>query len=242
VVVLGGSALLVALLLSWFRDSPATAAENLYSGLVCGLIAWLFIAVFHLRRDTIRLPFVDQASFVKLLQEVLAEFGYERHGDAAVSWYKPSFRSFLLGGRVRFEVKGNEAVLAGPRYCLELLKHGLRIRTQLGKVQQAIRESRRRQGERLLSRVQLAVRVPVASWSDIEQHVVKPLSREGDVICELNVLVRNDAGIRENIIECQIRSWLASQEIGHEVHKDYLQRDESSQRNPQLSVPEAACT
>lgn len=225
VVILGGSALLIALLLSWSRGGAATAPANIYTGLVCGLIAWLFVAAFHLRRDTMRLPFVERASFVTLLQGVLAELGYERQGDGAASWYKPSFRSFLLGGRVRLEVEGNEAVLTGPRFCLELLRRWLRIRSQLGNVQQAIRESRRRQGERLLSRVQLDMRVPVESWSDIQQHVLKPLAREGEVICQLHVLTLNDAGIRENVVEHQVRSWLASRDIEAKVRKDYLQRD-----------------
>lgn len=243
VAILGGSTLLVALLLSWFRGGAATGPENLYAGLVCGLIAWLFVAVFHLRRDTIRLPFTERTSCLALLQDVLAELGYERHGDAAASWYKPSFRSYLLGGRVRLEIEGNEAVLTGPRFCLELLRRGLRIRTQLGNVQQAIRQSRRRQGERLLSRVQLTLRVPIESWADIEQRVVKPLCREGDVICELNVLVRNDTGIRDNVVEHQVRSWLTSHDIDVDVHKDYLQRDDGVHRNPDAEqLAEPACT
>lgn len=233
-----GSAMLIALLVSWFRGDDATAPENLYAGLVCGLIFWLFVAVMHLRRETLRLPFVDRAAFLKQMHAVLAELGYERHGEAAASWYRPSFRSYLLGGRVRLDVNGSEAVLTGPRFFLELLRKSLRIRSQLDNVQQAIRESRRRQGERLLSRVQLNVRVPVQAWSVIREQVLLPLAREGDLSCELNVLIQNAAGIRENVAE-SVHSWLAEHDIVVEMHRDYLMRDEANYCSPLPCIAEA---
>jgi hypothetical protein len=52
------------------------------------------------------------------------------------------------------------------------------------------------------------------------------------VICELSVLVCNDAGIRDNVVEHQVRSWLASQDIEAEVEKDYLQRGHCSPHAP----------
>jgi hypothetical protein len=241
VVVLGGSTLLIALIVSWFRGLPVTDPANLYAGLVCGLIAWLFIAVFHLRRETMRLPFLDREPFMKQLEAGLAELGYERQGDSAVAWYKPSFRSYLLGGRVQLDVDDNQAVVSGPKFCLELLRRWLRIQSQLNNVQQSIRESRRRQGERLLSRVQVAIRVPPERWSDIQQHVLKPLDREGEVICELNILAQNEGGIRDNVVEFQVRSWLAGQGIVALVHKDFLQREDGPtfRSEPQPSAVEA---
>ncbi len=236
--LLGGSILLIALLLSWLRGVPATNGANLYVGLVCGLIAWLFIAVFHLRAETLRLPLFagqdDQVPFLEQVEAILGELGYERQGQStAGKWFKPSFRSYLLGGRVRLAVEENQGIISGPKFCLELLRRRMRIRNHLDNVHQAIQERRRRHGERLVKRVQLGLRFTPELWPEVYQHVVKPLEREAEIVCDLNILAQSDAGIPESMLELQVRSWIITQGIPCEIRKDFLQRQEAGK-------PEAA--
>src|SRR5437762_8478846 len=77
---LGGTALLVALPLTWLDGGTAVHPAHLLLGLVCGLIAWLFLSVFHLKRETLLLPFKDRAVFVERLTGQLRDLGYEPHG------------------------------------------------------------------------------------------------------------------------------------------------------------------
>ena len=53
--------------------------------------------------------------------------------------------------------------------------------------------------------------------------MVGVLEEDGKVICELNLLVQSEQGIRENTLEFQIREWLAQNEIACDIHKDLVQ-------------------
>src|SRR4051794_5766061 len=54
-LVFAASVLLVALGLAWARGAPLIGRDNLLLGVICGLIIWLFLASFHVRRETLRL-------------------------------------------------------------------------------------------------------------------------------------------------------------------------------------------
>src|SRR6266576_3097251 len=64
-------------ILAFLRGSGLTSAENLYSGLVCGLIAWLFFGVFHLRKETVQLRVSDTAVFQERMHRILQDLGFE---------------------------------------------------------------------------------------------------------------------------------------------------------------------
>jgi hypothetical protein len=227
VLILAGSIFLIALGVSWCRGGAVTESVNFFASLVCGLIAWLIIAAFHLRRETLRLSFPDRGPFLKQVEIILGELGYVGQGDSAAGqFYKPTFRSYLFGGRVQVAVEATQGIITGPKFCLELVRRRMRICNHLDNVHQAIQESRRRHGERLLKRVQLSLRFSPEHWPVIQQLVLEPLDLEAEVVCDLNVLAQSDAGICENTVELQVRSWLTAQGIHCQIRKELLQREE----------------
>ena len=52
-------------------------AMALTLGVLCGLVVWLFVAVFHLKREPLLLSFTDREAFVEHLGGELVELGYE---------------------------------------------------------------------------------------------------------------------------------------------------------------------
>jgi hypothetical protein len=229
-IVLAGTALPIAFLVSWLQAVTITHGANIYVGLVCGLIVWLFIAVFHLRKETLMLPLIDRSAFVEQVNTALGELGYDLKVQTKTSlWFKPAFRSFLLGGGVQVFIENDAGRITGPRVCLEVIRRRMRIRNHLDSVPQAIQEGRRRHGERLLKRVQFTVRLSGAQWQDAYLHLVEPLAREAAVICELSVLAQSEAGFPDQAVEQHVRPWLHAQEISAEIHKTPLLSPSSSQ-------------
>src|SRR6478672_4628984 len=66
----------VAAGLAYCQDGALTDVRNLIVGLVCSLIAALFVAAFHLRRETTTLPVGDGPQFLTDARVVLQEMGY----------------------------------------------------------------------------------------------------------------------------------------------------------------------
>jgi hypothetical protein len=233
--VLGGTALLIAWLLAWFMQTPAITAANLYVGMVCGLIVWLFVAAFHLRKETFSVPVPNRSLFREKIKTLLLELGYEvRVESSAQVSFRPGFQSYWLGSDVLVKLDGRHGTITGPRVCVEVLRNRLRIQNHLEKV---YLEGRRRAGERLLRRAQLSFRVPADQWQDIHDHVVQVLASEAEVICELNVLAQSEKGLREHLVEHQVHEWLDQHGITVEVHKDPLYKEqESGIRNPESGI------
>ncbi len=222
-IIFTGSAFLIVFLLAWFKGTHLLDGANLYIGIVCGLITWLFMAVFHLRKETITLPFFDQAAFLNQVETILIELGYELKAPAGESRkFKPTFRSFLLGGSIQIAIAGPCGKITGPKVCLEIIRKRMRIRNHLDNIPQAIQEGRRRQGERLLKRVQLTLRLTPKQWQDTYQQVIQPLANEGSVLCDLNILAQNDTGIPDQVVELQVRPWLQAKGLAVEIHKTPL--------------------
>jgi predicted AAA+ superfamily ATPase len=74
------------------------------------------------------------------------------------------------------------------------------------------------QGERRLSRVRVAMRVPWENWNDIYNEVIDPLAKEGaEVVCEVVVIAKGDAAIRENTVELGIKESLSQRGIEAEI-------------------------
>src|SRR5258707_12180223 len=74
---LAGTALLVALPLTWLNGSEFIQPGHLFIGVVCGLIVWLFVSVFHLKKEAIAVPFQERDIFVDRLIGHLHDLGYE---------------------------------------------------------------------------------------------------------------------------------------------------------------------
>jgi hypothetical protein len=224
VTVLGGTALVIAWVLAWALGAPVITVAGLYIGLVCGLIVWLFIAVFHLRKETFHVPVPNREVFNEKIRALLLELGYEmRTTSGGQSCFRPGFQSYWLGGDVMLKVEGRQASITGPKVFVEVLRNRLRIQNHLEKVSI---DGRRRLSERLLSRTQLTLRVPSEQWEDVHRHVIDVLAREAEVICELNVLAQADKGMREHLVEFQVREWLEQQGIAVHIRKDYLLKED----------------
>jgi predicted AAA+ superfamily ATPase len=74
------------------------------------------------------------------------------------------------------------------------------------------------QGERRLSRVRVAMNVPWENWNDIYNEVIDPLAKEGaDVRCEVVIIAKGDAAIRENTVELGIRESLGQRGIQADI-------------------------
>ena len=73
-------------------------------------------------------------------------------------------------------------------------------------------------GERRLSRVRVAMRVPWDNWNDVYNEVIDPLAKEGaDVICEVVIIAKGDLAIRENTVELGIKESLSQRGIDADI-------------------------
>jgi hypothetical protein len=69
-------------------------------------------------------------------------------------------------------------------------------------------------GERRLNRVRIQMRVPWSNWHDIYNEVIDPLAQEGaEILCDVNIVAKGDASIRENTVELGIKESLSQRGI-----------------------------
>ncbi len=221
--VLLGTSLVCAIVVAMIRDMPVLGSDNATVGLCCSLIVWLFIAVFHLRKETLSLPAPEPKRFLHNARTLLAEMGYDvaARGPHALST-RPRFHSLLFGGSVHVAVKGGQARLTGPRFCVELLRNRLRVQSHLGLVHQSLREPHRHT-ETLIKRAELRLRVRPEDFETVRANVIDVLQESADVVCEIHLLAQSNTGIPESVLEFQIAEWLAQQGIDASMHKHFIQ-------------------
>jgi hypothetical protein len=216
----------LALLLTWVPGASAGVADNLLLAELCGLVVWMFLAIFHIRTETVRLPVNDRRQFVLRLIPILEELGYEvvRQGDSRLV-SRPGFRALLLGGSVRVQVEGDTARVTGPKLFVEILRRRLRLQSYIDRAQQPARENRQPPSERLLKRVEIRLRLGATDASVLQEDILPALAREGvEVICEVNLLAQSEAGIPETAIE-DLREKLRERGLAAEIRKDLPQWD-----------------
>jgi hypothetical protein len=208
-------AFLLVLVPAWLHGLPTTANGLLSRGAVCGLIAALFVAVFHIRREVIRLPVQRRATFVERLKLHLGELGYtglEEGPDQLV--FRPSFGSLLFGAGIRVELAATSATLTGPKVYLELLRRRLRLQSYLAPAERA---------ERLLRRVELSMRLSPEQLPRLRHEIVGALRVAGaEVACQVIILARSEAGIRDAAVDEALQDWVKTPGVAVEVHKEQL--------------------
>jgi hypothetical protein len=208
-------AFLLALLASWLRGLPVTVDGLLPRGAVCGLIAALFVAVFHIKREAIYLPVPRRSAFVERLKAHLGEVGYtgqEETPDRLA--FRPSFGSLLFGAGIRVEIDGTAATVTGPKVYLELLRRRLRLQSYLYPAER---------GERLLRRVELTLRVSPEQLPRVRNEVVGALRVAGaEVVCQVSLLAQSDAGIRDAAVEEALHGWAQLPGVALDVRKELL--------------------
>jgi len=218
-----GTGLLFAAVLSLVNDDGIVSSRNLSVGLVCGLIGWLFAAVFHLRRETVAIAVRDREHFVPTAKLLLAEMGYDvtLRNPKQLST-RPRFHSLLLGGGIEVLLDATYAHLTGPKLCVELLRHRLRVSAHLGLVQQSLRE-KSRITEKLVKRAELRLRIKPHLLAELQTNVVDVLMAKSDVVCEVSLLAQSERGIPESTLDFQIDRWLEQNASQVDVHKHFIQ-------------------
>jgi hypothetical protein len=223
VVVLVGTTLLIAFALAWIRDTTWDNPPDLVVSMVCGLVAWVFVAAFHLRRETQSMPFSQRDQFIAKAKTVLQEMGYAlASAQPNALWFRPRFHAYLFGGGIHIAIENREAKLTGPKMSLEIFRRCFRLFNHVQRVQVYLQEHRKFT-DNVLKRVELRLRVSPEQLEAVRRNVIELLQKDGDVVCDLNVLVQSEKGIHENMLEFEIREWLRQQGIEGEIHKDLIQ-------------------
>jgi hypothetical protein len=209
-----GVALLLALLTAWLRGQPAAGAGLLPRGAVCGLIAALFVAVFHIKKEVVRLPVVRREAFVARVKAHLSDLGYALAAEAPDRLaFQPSFAALLFGAGIEVRLAGASATVTGPKVYLEGLRRCLRVQSYLAPAERGDRG--------LLRRVELSMRVSPEELHEIRGALVGPLRAAGAVVvCQLSVLAQSEAGIPEAAVAAALQGWVKEQGIPVEVHKE----------------------
>ncbi len=225
-LVFGVTVFAATLVVGWVAGTTTSDPWTISLGILCTLVIWCFVTIFHIKKDSALLPFQRRDAFLQGIKVHLEQLGYEAHVRKKDQiTFTPAFHSFLFGGSIELQVEGKLARITGPKLYLERLRQGLRMQTYLEKVQQTYQESRQRQGEQLLKRVQISLRATDDQWEDIHEQVIQVLKQEdATVVCEVNILAQSELGIRESTVESLIRTWLKKEEIQAEILKEEVQK------------------
>jgi hypothetical protein len=220
--------LLLAILIAYYRGTAIDDTGTVTLACCCSLIAGLFFLVFHVKHETAILPLKDRKIFLADCRAVLGDLGYEVDvlpGDRLVS--RPSFRALLLGGRLHVDASGEDARLSGPKVFVEIVRGKLRLNSHLARVEKSWRDSRCRQGDRLLKRLQISLRVSPQQWGAVSQGVLAELTAAGaQVVCQVDMMAHSDNGIRESLIDGRLREWFRRENLQANIHKDHVRWDE----------------
>jgi hypothetical protein len=131
-LVFAATVLVAALGLAWLGNPELGSPDTFGPATVCGLIAWLFFAVFHVKHETLTLPVQDQHAFLVRLRAQLKDLGYDaRRSEGERQVFRPAFHALLFGGKIRVRVEAGEAHVSGPKLSLENLRKRLRVQSHL---------------------------------------------------------------------------------------------------------------
>jgi len=217
----------IAFGLAGYRDTPPTTESNLIPATVCGLIASLFVVVFHVKKETAVVPFKNRKEFLAACRIVLRDLGYEvaeKPDESLVS--RPSFRALLFGGRIHIQPLENEGRITGPKFFVEILRNRLRLHSHIAGVEQNKSLSGIRKMDRLLKRVHISLRLTPEQWQGAGDAVIQKLVGDGtEIFCEVHLMAQSEKGIRESLVEGSIRKWLQQEHIQAEIHKDHTRWD-----------------
>jgi hypothetical protein len=222
-VLLIGAILFISYLIAWFGNGEGNSPQYLSMGMVCGMIVLLFVAVFHLRRETQSMPFSQREQFVAKAKTVLQEMGY------ALCWqrpnalaFRPRFHAYLFGGGIHLTVDNLEAKVTGPKVSLDIFRRCFRLLNHVQHVHHYLQEHRKFT-DNVIKRVELRLRLGPDQFEAVRKNIIEFLQQDAEVVCELNLLVQGENGIREDILDFRIREWLHRQGIHCEIHKDLVQ-------------------
>ncbi len=231
-----GTALGVAQLVAWWTESSITNATSIYLGIICGLAIWLFIAIFHIKREIILVPFQDREALINGLKAQLEELGYEPGDESSNEvHFRPSFHAVLFGGAIRVEMEDHAARIVGPKVYLERVRHGMRMKSQISRVQQTFKDARNRTisvapSGPLLRSVRITGRFTPEQLRCAYTEMVQPLAREGaEVICDISLSAQAETGIHQSVVETTVRRWVEQQRVAAEIQTEPLASPKSAE-------------
>jgi hypothetical protein len=220
------TALLCAAVTAALRTREVPLAQTLLLGVLCGLVAWLFVAVFHIRRERLVLPAPDGDAFRDRLRAELEALGYREGASSPEALlFRPPFTSFLVGGAIRVQWGPGTASVVGPRVFLEVLRHRLRVERHVGGVRRSVADSWVRRGKHLLRRVEVRMRVPAEQWPDVYADVIEVLAGDGArVVCDVSILAHSEQGIVRQTVDVVIRDRLRQKHLEADIRQEPLRR------------------
>ena len=226
-IIFGITALVCAFPLLLFRNNPEASAGIVLLGVLCGLVVWLFVAVFHIRREALTFLDDDRKTLLPLLRSALKELGYEpgdTHKGRTV--FKPRFTAFVVGGNVQLTEQAKAVVITGPKVFIEILRKRLKMLHHLSAVHQTIKQTRVRQGRGGLRRVEIDLRVSAAQWQHVSDEVIAVLAKQtSDIVCEVHILAQHESGSLDTNVVMGIRERLQRQNIAVEIRKEVRPSD-----------------
>lgn len=238
-----GTVAVLLVVLGWLPGAPSATLDGLPLAVLCGLIAWFFAALFHVRRGTSHVPIDAADGFPERLTAALESLGYEVVTDGPGRFVaRPPFWSWLVGGRVEATLDGRRAHIVGPRMFVEMVRRRLRLEAHIRKARQSPRDSNARDGDLLIQRAEVELRFMSEKLAAVHEEVVRALEREGaKVVCELHLLVVSESGVREQTLD-DLKGRLRPQRVRVTVHKDFARWEEPpSKADPAVTPsPESA--
>jgi hypothetical protein len=234
----GASFLGIACALSLLRDSALFGSESLFLTSICASIAWLFVAVFHFGKETIYLPLHRPETFLANTRRVLQEMGYDvtrQNGDGLAT--RNGFQFLLFRRGMEIQCADRQARITGPKLWVDRLRRRLRVQNFLATTQMSLGEAQRLAGI-LLKRVEVRMRLTPENLEEVTRRVLQLLTREAEVVCEVNILAQSETGIREDTVDHDVRVWLNEQGITADIHKDLAKMPEPSSS---VNLPAVRC-
>jgi hypothetical protein len=221
--LLAGTTFFIATLIASLQHGSWDQPFSLITGLSCGLIVWLFVAIFHVRHETQRISISQREPFLGEATAILIKMGYAPSSpEPNLLLFRPRFHALLFGGGIQLTIEGHYAHLSGPKMSLEIFRQRYRLQHHVNRVQQVLQDQRK-VTDNVLKRVELRLRLQPEQMEAVRDNVIALLRESGEVICEINLLCHSEQGIREDVVEFQIRGWLEQQGISCAIHKDLVQ-------------------
>jgi hypothetical protein len=212
----------IAFLIAQIRGADFGSPDQLAVGLTCSLIASLFVAVFHLRKETLAFTVRGGEHFIPDAQAVLQELGYEVVNQTSTTLAtKPGFQTYLFGQGIQIRVEGEEARITGPKMGVELVRNRLRVHNQFHHVQQSVRLPRRA-SETQVRRVEMRLRPE--QLETVRDHVMNVLKAGEGIAFDLVLTAQGNKGIPETVVEAQLRPWLEEHGIGLAIQKEMVRQ------------------
>lgn len=224
-VILGVTAWLAAFALAYLRGQHWS--DSIRVGVICSVVTWLFVAVFHWRKETMLFAVQNRNEFLVEVRAVMSELGYEAlpmGADNCRLRFRAGLRSLLLGGSVRLIIDGATARIIGPRVCLEVLRKRLRVRHHVERMQQTMLENSRLL-DALQQRIQTGLKLSPQQLRHALDEVIESLAEEGDIVCYLKIATRHENTLPQSTIDARLRDWLKPRGHAAEAPKEPSKHD-----------------